>query len=109
MTTKHTPATWILKTRKWTNHDIDSVVESESGEQIAYFPNLKDKSNAKLIATAPELLEALQLIFKHYDRNNGESPHHCHLHKAHWDIDDAVCEVCADWEKARAAIAKATQ
>ena len=57
----------------------------------------------------PELLEALQLIFKHYDRNNGESPHHCHLHKAHWDIDDAVCEVCADWEKARAAIAKATQ
>jgi hypothetical protein len=59
MATKHTHAPWVLKTRKWTNHDIDSVVESENGEQIAYFPVLKDKSNAKLIAAAPDLLEAL--------------------------------------------------
>ena len=85
MTTKHTPAAWILKTRKWTNHDIDSVVESESGEQIAYFPNLKDKSNAKLIAAAPDLYRELKMILDAED-DGGE-----------------------DYESARAAIAKATQ
>jgi hypothetical protein len=67
------------------------------------------RSKKKVPDDVSDLLEALQLIFKHYDRNNGEAPHHCHAHKAHWDLDDSPCEVCADWEKARLAINKSNR
>ena len=104
MTTKHTPAPWSV------SFYTGAI---ESGEKVVATVNYRisegnPDNNAKLIAAAPDLLEALQLIFKHYDRNNGEAPHHCHAHKAHWDLDDSPCEVCSDWEKARAAINKAT-
>ena len=105
----------LLKSQQILPDLLESLIglldENMTEVEIAYWREKSIKAiafaNAKLIA-APDLLEALQLIFKHYDRNNGEAPHHCHGHKAHWDLDDSPCEVCSDWEKARAAINKAT-
>lgn len=106
MTTKHTQGKWVLTADEYNvKSETDIMLCVNSFEDY----DEKCKANAKLIASAPDLLEALQLIFKHYDRNNGEAPHHCHGHKAHWDLDDSPCEVCSDWEKARAAINKAIQ
>jgi hypothetical protein len=110
MTTKHTPAPWRRADSDYYFNVLlgkDGVIKLEKSLNTNQL--LQNQANAKLIAAAPDLLEALQLIFKHYDRNNGEAPHHCHAHKAHWDLDDSPCEVCSDWEKARAAINKAIQ
>ena len=106
---KHTPGPWVLKETK---HDIvisDWCVVA-GDDRIGLFPYKRiysdDRSqsglvichermaNAKLIAAAPELLEALQAL---YDYN----PHNC-----------PSCEPTNEelelWEKAKAAINKAT-
>lgn len=70
-------------------------------------------ANARLIAAAPDLLAALQHIFSEIDDGDG-APGHSHDVPGIWDSDNATgvagtaCEWCAQWEAARAAIAKAT-
>jgi hypothetical protein len=109
MESKHTPAPWQCYTK-----GSDIYIEDSKSNGIANIrrnfelPFNEKMANARVISAAPDLLEALINIFKHYDRDNGEAPHHCHGHKGHWDKDDSICEVCVDWEKARAAITKAT-
>jgi hypothetical protein len=63
-------------------------------------------------AAQADLLKALQDIFAKLDSDQG-APGHCHDVAGIWDADNAPgvagtpCEWCAQWERARAAIAAA--
>ena len=61
MTTPHTPGPWL---NGW-----GKVTDSE-GKAICMVIHRKNGDNARLIASAPELLSALELVFS----NAGESP-----------------------------------
>lgn len=62
MNRKHTPAPW--------NYD-GSVIMTSNGRLVFYPEQTLDQkeANAKLIASAPELLEALEELMKVYERN----------------------------------------
>jgi hypothetical protein len=84
MTAQHTPGPWI---------SIDNLIGNEDCEIATlwypeYSPNKhrERRANAKLIAAAPDLLEALQLLMAQTNSN----------------------ELAVALDKARAAIAKAT-
>lgn len=73
----------------------------------------EDRANARLIAAAPDLVEALEGIFAHFDRDD-QAPGHAHTIIGVWDNDKSngekagtPCAWCAHWAAARAAIAKA--
>ena len=63
MTTKHTPGPWKLKLGKGIQYTY--LVADKKGQDIAnwaHYPNAtkaQTKANARLIAAAPDLLEAL--------------------------------------------------
>jgi len=90
----HTPGTWQIMSA-----DRSECNESEAkgmagciadgDKAIAYFPTLSAMNNAKLLAAAPELLEALQMLMPQ-------------------EPQEADSYDRAMWENARAAIAKAT-
>jgi hypothetical protein len=94
MNTKHTPGPWsyypdenrIVAFTEYTIANLERSMKPES-----------DEANSKLIAAAPELLEALHHILRAHDSgNNGAF------------MGEAV--LCGHFaEKARAAIAKATE
>lgn len=64
MTTPHTPGPWRLRYGKLFEYDY--LLKAGKDTPIAYWSNFKirtkkeSKANARLIAAAPELLEALQ-------------------------------------------------
>ena len=92
MTSKHTPGPWILKFGKGILHDY--IIRGPNGWPVACFEHYKQatkketKANARLIAAAPELLEALERLMVECDL-----------------VSDNALEA---YTKARAAIAKAT-
>jgi len=94
---EHTPGPWAAekvnerKIRQWSirAQGAAPVISYELATLSGHDP-VRDKANARLIAAAPELLAALQEIVAAAD---GEG----------WD------QIDADFSKARAAIAKATQ
>ena len=101
---KHTPGPW-----QWTQHfDPTISIYKDGFGQIARLYDSSagtGKANARLIAAAPDLLEALVWMVENDDTNEGDTP----IEKfggASWN------EVNAHWiaglNKARAAIAKAT-
>lgn len=109
MSTKHTPGPWIaihsipeegsecfwLRAQpggticRGFSQEIGTINGPQSGEQEA---------NARLIAAAPELLEACQAMVEWDDREKD--------HAVDFSARIALCEVA--FEKARAAIVKAT-
>ena len=88
---KHTPGPWRV-VDSWTDH----MVEGQNGEEIIWqdgphnTPTI-NKANARLIAAAPELLEALEHMLQSFLITQS--------------LDDYPIE--APCNKARAAIAKA--
>ncbi len=84
MEAQHTPGKWIKTLNR---------IENEAGEEIARVSYRRSgyvQANARLIAAAPELLEALKRIGNYLSIHNPD----------YWDAN-------ADAVKARAAIAKA--
>ena len=88
---KHTPGPWRAIIRKNGGGITNAFVDMQSGGHIAIPLNNPEtaEANARLIAAAPELLEALQTWIAACDTGT------------HTDINQAR-------EQARAAIAKAT-
>jgi hypothetical protein len=70
MTTKHTPGPWKL--RLGTGVQYDYIIETKAGALVAAYPHYSGatkkatKANARLIAAAPEMLEALQRLYKDF-------------------------------------------
>lgn len=106
MTAKHTPGPWVVRT-------IDqslATVETQDGEYIICTAaqlrwddwkteHAERKANARLIAAAPELLEAAKLVLEWYEAEDNHSG---------TDFYQRM-QMCRDSEDAiRAAIAKAT-
>lgn len=102
--TKHTPGVWgclgmLVETppAKEQLRRIDSgelpmkVVVICSTENSGYIPREEAEANARLIAAAPDLLEACQAILAEHDNPNG-----------HAILFDSVADIL------RAAVAKAT-
>lgn len=89
----HTPGIWEA---------IGTAVHSTSGREIVFGAHMtrgadkvEQRANAKLIAAAPELLEALQVLLKRTAPGGPEKPR---------DMKSLI----SAYEQARAAIAKAT-
>lgn len=71
MTSKHTPGSWTL----WGRADPSQVIASESGF-VAQTVGGNDEANARLIAAAPELLQALTAVVEAIEKG---------------DLDDLMC------------------
>ena len=103
MEAKHTPGPWEAER-------IDNsncvYIKCERGFFIATcHDGVRGESNAianaRLIAAAPELLEALQSLLKSFPTEDD-------MHIAGWEQSE-IDLACRDYEAARAAVAKATQ
>lgn len=106
MEAKHTPGPWRV--------EADKV---EVGAEVGFRPfgacgccdspwmNADDpavaKADARLIAAAPDLLEALQAVLRSFPTDGD-------MRAAGWEQTE-IDLACRDYEAARAAIAKATQ
>ncbi len=93
MTHTHTPGTWQILSADRSEYNESEAKDMEGciadGDKvIAYFPTLSAMNNAKLLAAAPGLLEALQMLMPQEPQEADSYDH-------------------AMWENARAAIAKA--
>jgi hypothetical protein len=90
----HTPGLWIVN---YDGLNIDAK-QDDGVEQIASVNRSNDEreANARLIASAPELLEALKGLFEH-----------CAMVHKHWGAGSNASEAQAAQDFARAAIAKA--
>lgn len=67
---KHTPAPWLLS-------DLKTFVRTESGGNIAHIiqNGSQHEANAKLIAAAPDLLEALNACWNLFDAEYEDLSH----------------------------------
>ena len=86
--TKHTPGPWVVKSARsgfYIESQFDVIVDSL--DEFGRYGAIDDEANARLIAAAPELLEALEGCIDLMD--NGGT----------WSLEDQAA--------ARAAIAKA--
>lgn len=76
MITKHTKGNWFIDIEvdgnMWVNSEesdliIANICSEYNGELRKYLPTEEEKANAKLIAAAPEMLNALQDIVGQYE------------------------------------------
>ena len=94
---KHTPGNWVAKpidSADWIDlvtDDPETCGDSAHSLPFASCRHFNQEANARLIAAAPELLEALEYVVDAWIDGNGSE----------WNQSDAAA-------KARAAIAKAT-
>lgn len=87
---KHTPGKWITNKNQIDCGEDKISIETEEECFIAQVDaGMNQEANARLITAAPELLEALQALFKLASEN-------------------LPLEECEEYEQAKAAIQKAT-
>lgn len=71
--TKHTPGPWVVKSARsgfYVESQFDVIVESL--DEYGRYGAIDDEANARLIAAAPELLEALKSIAEFWNRDQNE-------------------------------------
>ena len=64
----HTPGPWRIDSK--TRFGDHTIAAGDSVKTCEFIAKTQNEANARLIAAAPELLEALQLVYA----NAGESP-----------------------------------
>ena len=113
MTTNHTPGPWYVGSGTYEGRNIYSVASVTDGEGFTYQPIVATAeddgidcwdANARLIAAAPELLEAL----KWYE-SKAKQMGRAAIHQDSKLILELMKEIAVEYgAQARAAIAKAT-
>lgn len=105
MEAKHTAGPWELRVNGMGG--LDSLIypqgeDSPVAAVTGYYANAGQMlPNARLIAAAPELLEALQAVLRSFPTDGD-------MRAAGWEQAE-IDLACRDYEAARAAVAKATQ
>lgn len=98
---KHTPGPWVataVSEYEWSIHNANghpaphALVIAPNGDLLR---RMRSRANARLIAAAPEMLEALEIAFLALGREGGNA------------VGTSVPGVRDAWLKARAAIARA--
>ncbi len=106
--TKHTQGPWLVEGRTVYALNDDGYNRFSALVQDAHTPRDELEANARLIASAPELLEALELLSQSAPAASCDMFHH-EKQDRHTFIEE--CPALARYEhaclKARAAIAKA--
>lgn len=105
MTTKHTPGPWVVTKAKHgvdMNHHIVALVAPDRDDRalVVHTPHGSDAqadANVRLIAAAPELLEALEAVVAEWDALYPFFPTEAKIEDAEF----------SGFQMARAAIAKA--
>lgn len=111
MKTAHTPGPWIIREGDEWTHDVVTLEGEMNGEpmywNVASANGRRDQvdANVRLIAAAPDLLEACLTLIAWDDAENNAEAFDKDQGKA-WRERQALC--AASFEKARAALAKAT-
>lgn len=81
MTTKHTPGPWYVGSGTYEGRNIYSVASVTDDEGFTYQPIVASAeddgikcwdANARLIAAAPDLLEALQVMVRDYTASHAD-------------------------------------
>ena len=105
MNAKHTPGPWTARINDWSRWDIlyaKGILASvsKSDDPASPTPVSEIEANARLIAAAPELLAALELLLAFHEPDSLSDQNH-----------DTRLRVEADnaWLSARAALAKAKE
>lgn len=88
MANKHTPAPWVISLH-------GNYIENESKFKIARVSGFANSPNAKLIAAAPDLLEALIDVLDAFER-------HSSGYSKGYELNTVICG------QAKNAVAKAT-
>lgn len=83
MKTKHTPGPWVVGTNGPNDHFIRDAGLSMIVDKIN-FPMSQSTANARLIAAAPELLEALEAVLSLY-KSTGMSPEEHEVNRLVWN------------------------
>lgn len=117
--TKHTPGPWAIEMHAsiagidsgWTTVSSaknPGLIIAECGVRILpdLMPKEQMQANARLIAAAPELLEAAKVLDSYFD----DPESYLEAIEASGDTEETIIQVnVADWCKLRAAIEKATE
>ena len=93
----HTPGPWTTKETGYLNQMID--VEPSIG--CVYGVGDKGQANARLIAAAPDLLAALEVLMGIVSDSNGVSGYHLNGDIAEWDEFDEINIAIAALAKAK--------
>ena len=77
---KHTKGNWKVSKLKIDRFKIISIIDNEEGfETIAvtnsHLDEIEEEANAKLIASAPEMLDTLIMLKKHFLDMDGACDH----------------------------------
>lgn len=117
--TKHTPGPWTINPVETYYESVGILTPNGRGfffREIAKLqfpfdditPNEEVRANARLVAAAPELLEALQRLIERPDiLVNGAAPYH--LRQGGYPLDGRLPEWADEYEKIITVIKKATE
>jgi hypothetical protein len=72
MSTKHTPAPW--KATPVSGVDCSYEITGNGGAVALIYRRFEDEAHARLVAAAPELLEALKWFVANDETNEGDEP-----------------------------------
>lgn len=105
--TKHTPGPWVLTRDDFGFFSVSSEAATPHKEPVA--PHVYDWDDARLIAAAPDMLEALKACLVTFEALASNAFHEGLEGTSEWDRIAGAADLHGRTDSVRAAIAKATQ